>query len=290
MGVDYVKQLLSRIRPAAWNRPHAPKAVILIPAHSGSTRLPNKLLLGKTGKPLILHTYEAAMQSKLASDVRIAPSREFKGQLVAACMKRPGLCVPKMAAASRKSHPNGTSRMIEAALQRYYDCPDGPPEIVVNLQADEPEITGKMIDDVIAAAALMPKPGVATLSRDVRPSEALSADCVKVVAGRDHRALYFSRTLLPSSQAHIGVYAFRWDALCGIHCMQSSVLAEREDLEQLQWLDHGLPIAVEAVDGAPVAVNTLADYDRFVEWWRDRQRQHQHQPGLPGGEKNKNAA
>ncbi len=111
------------------------KAAIVIPARLESTRLPRKLLLNETGKALIQHTYEAACQSKLASSVIVAADHEQ----LAACVRGFGGEVRL----TDPAHPSGTCRVAEVAanLEGY--------DVIVNVQGDEPELTGKSIDHAI---------------------------------------------------------------------------------------------------------------------------------------------
>src|SRR5580698_7212583 len=161
-------------RPAASaqqpQRPAAPAAsgFLVIPARLASTRLPRKLLLSETGKPLIQHTYEAARRAARPSGVCVATDHEE----IAAAVRRFGgevrMTSPECA--------SGTDRVAEVARQ----MPEV--EIFVNVQGDEPELSGEAIDLVIELLARDPGAVMATLATPIRSRRQLDDPaCVKVV-------------------------------------------------------------------------------------------------------------
>jgi len=133
-----------------------PKTVVLIPARLESTRLPGKLLLSRTGKPLIEHTYNAALQSELASEVIVATDSSE----IMECVNGFGGKVVQ----TRADHISGSSRVAEAA--ESLDA-----EIVVNVQGDEPEISGAAIDAAIRILAESPTAAVSNSWRTSRWSK-----------------------------------------------------------------------------------------------------------------------
>ncbi len=241
----------------------------VIPARFASTRLPGKPLLSDTGKPLIQHVVEAASRSTriarvvvATEDTRIAEAvRAFGGEAVM----------------TRADHPSGTDRVAEVAAA----MPEA--RIVVNLQGDEPEVSGAALDLVVAMLEADPGAPMATLATPIR-SEADYRDpsCVKVVRARSGRALYFSRGPIPHHRdglpegppalLHLGLYAYRRDFLLGLAALPPSPLELAEKLEQLRVLEAGYPIAVGVVDEPGVGIDTPEDYRRFV----DRQRARDH--------------
>jgi len=223
---------------------------IVIPAHEQSKRLPGKVLLDKTGKTLLQHTYEAARQSKLATRVLIAAGSDAVA-IAAMEFRAPHVLVAG-------DYPNGTRRVIAAVAKLLH-----PPDIVVNLQADEPEITGEALDALIRRAMMLPRLGIATLVCPLAAGVYDEPDTVKVAVGSTDWAMYFSRAPIAGAMQHVGAYVFRPDALKAIRRMSDSRLAQAEDLEQLQWLDHGLQIAVERIDDCLRSINILRDYERF---------------------------
>ncbi len=242
----------------------------MIPARFASTRLPGKPLLSDTGRPLIQHVVEAAQRAtKLeriivaTDDLRVAEAvTRFGGEVMM----------------TRADHPTGTDRVAEVAARI------DTARIIVNLQGDEPEITGQALDRVVALLEDDPDATMATLATPIH-DKAIYHDsaCVKAVFSRHRRAIYFSRSPiphhrdgLPNSESsgkplgylHLGLYAYRRDFLLQIGSLPSSSLEAAEKLEQLRVLEAGYPIAIGLVDEPSVGIDTPEDYRRFVERWR----------------------
>lgn len=240
----------------------------VIPARFGSTRLPGKPLLSDTGRPLIAHVVEAARRAQslervivATDDPRIAQAvRDHGGE----------------AMMTRGDHPTGTDRVAEVAAT----LPDA--RIIVNLQGDEPEISGATIDRLVERLANDPEAPMATLATPIRdPSVLRDPSCVKVVFDSHGRALYFSRAPIPHQRdpepaqpstlrgyLHLGIYAYRREFLLGLARLPQSPLESAEKLEQLRVLEAGFPIAVAIVDEPSIGVDTPDDYRRFVERYR----------------------
>ena len=243
----------------------------VIPARFASTRLPGKPLLSGTGKPLIQHVVEAARRATRLDRVIVATDDE---RIAEAVGRFGGECVM-----TRADHPSGTDRVAEVAV--------GIPEasIVVNLQGDEPEISGLALDLVVELLERDPSTPMATLATPIR-DESVYRDpsCVKVVCSRAGRALYFSRSPIPHHRdgppdlmadppialLHLGLYAYRRDFLLGLAALPPSPLEQSERLEQLRVLEAGYSIAVGIVEERSVGIDTPEDYRRFVERWKAR--------------------
>ena len=188
----------------------------VIPARFASTRLPGKPLLSDTGKPMIRHVVEAARTATrldrivvATDDERIADAvRGFGGEVVM----------------TRSDHPTGTDRVAEviAAIPEAH--------LIVNIQGDEPELSGASLDLAVSLLEADPSAPMATLATPIR-DEAVYRDpsCVKVVRSNRGRALYFSRSPIPfhrdgppdlaadppAALLHLGLYAYRRDFLLG---------------------------------------------------------------------------
>ncbi|OHB68761.1 MAG: 3-deoxy-manno-octulosonate cytidylyltransferase [Planctomycetes bacterium RBG_13_63_9] len=240
---------------------------VVIPARLASTRLPRKLLLRETGKPLIQHTYEAACRAERPAGVCVAADdaeiydevRSFGG-----CVEMTG---PKAA--------SGTDRVAELA-RGLRDV-----DIVVNLQGDEPELSGHSIDLVIRLLDENPDAVMSTLATPIRSRRQLEDPaCVKVVFDDRGRALYFSRSAIPYPRQwddqlvsadsphfyqHVGLYAYRREFLLQLAAMPQSRLEKTENLEQLRVLEAGYPIIVGVVDEPTFGIDTPEDYRAFVE-------------------------
>ncbi len=232
--------------------------LVLIPARMAATRLPRKPLADICGKPMIVRVWEQAMAAELGR-VAIACDHEE----IAAAARAHGAEVVM----TSPDHASGSDRIHEAA--NLLD-PNRAHDVVLNLQGDVP-----LIEPEAARAAFAPlqDPDVAigTIMTEIRdPRFRDDPSFVKTVAsplgGRRHRALYFTRATAPSGDGplyqHIGVYAYRRDALERFVSLPPSPLELREKLEQLRALEAGMRIDVEVVDSAPMDVNTPEDLER----------------------------
>ena len=239
---------------------------IVIPARLASTRLPRKLLLAETGKPLIQHTYESARRATLPAGICVATDhveifaavRAFGGQVE---MTRPDA-------------PSGTDRVAEVARRM------AGVDVVVNVQGDEPEIAGRSIDLAIELLQQNPAAVMSTLATPIRSRRQLEDPaCVKVVFDRSGRALYFSRSVIPRPREwddsllaadpphffqHVGLYAYRREFLLQLAERAPSRLEQIEKLEQLRVLEAGDSILVGVVDEPTLGIDTPEDYRAFV--------------------------
>ena len=249
------------------------KSTIIIPARYASTRLPQKLLLCETGKPLIQHTYESALQATLPVSVTVACDHEK----IFNAVRRFGGQV-------QMTNPNaqsGTDRIAEAAA--VLDDTD----IIVNVQGDEPEMAGTSIDQAVQMLIDNPNAVMSTLAAPLRNRQQLEdAACVKVVCDEQGRALYFSRSIIPHPRGgirdehltlspplfyqHIGLYAYRREFLLQLSQLPQTELEKTESLEQLRVLYYGYAIMVGIVDEATTGIDTPEDYRKFVERFQQR--------------------
>jgi 3-deoxy-manno-octulosonate cytidylyltransferase (CMP-KDO synthetase) len=247
--------------------------VCVIPARFASTRLPGKALLSATGRPLIQHTIEAARRAQSLQQIIVATDDER----IAAAVTAAGGTVMM----TRADHPTGTDRVAEVAARL-----EGA-RVIVNLQGDEPEVSGAALDQVVALLDSDREAPMATLATPIR-DEAVYRDpaCVKVVRSARGRALYFSRSPIPCHRdglpdpasanppvayLHLGLYAYRREFLLNLSSLPPSPLEAAEKLEQLRVLAAGYPIAVGLVDEPSIGIDTPEDYERFAA--RERARQ-----------------
>ena len=259
------------------NEPHPHKdpplsSIVVIPARLNSTRLPRKLLLRETGKPLIQHTYEAAQQAQRPKGIWVAcDDREIFTEVCAfggrAMMTDPNA-------------PSGTDRVAEVARHRT------DVDVVVNVQGDEPEIAGRSIDLAIELLEKTPQAVMSTLATPIRTREQLfDPACVKVVFDCCGRAIYFSRSPIPCPRQwedalltadpphfyqHVGLYAYRRGFLLRVAQLPRPAIERIECLEQLRIVHAGYPIFVGVVDEPTFGIDTPADYAAFVRKYRQR--------------------
>jgi 3-deoxy-manno-octulosonate cytidylyltransferase (CMP-KDO synthetase) len=246
------------------------KTAIVIPARYGSSRLPGKPLLRQTGKYLVQHVYERACQARRAEQVIVATD----DPRIAAAVKSFGGQV----ALTRRDHETGTDRVAEVAQDLNAD-------VIINLQGDEPLMDPANLD---VLPGLLERDSGAEMATVAVPLTSLEqwhdANCVKVVRDARGRALYFSRSPIPHVRdgqpnfatkppvflQHLGLYAYRREFLVQFGQLAPQPLEQLEKLEQLRVLAFGYRIQVGIVDQTSVGVDTLADYERFVQLYRQR--------------------
>lgn len=240
----------------------------IIPARLQSSRLPEKLLLKETGKPLLQYVWETATRSSVLDEVVVATDSPQIATVVETFGGR---------AEMTGEHPSGSDRVAEVVERA---CPDS--DIIVNLQGDEPELEQSTIKALVEAIAGS-EAEMATVAAPLSDSQAIhSPDCVKVVVSDKGRALYFSRSVIPFSRdadisevldrqtaspwlLHVGLYAYRRDFLLQLTRTPPSTLEQLERLEQLRALQSGASIAVAVTERAAVGIDTPDDYAAFVE-------------------------
>lgn len=233
--------------------------LILIPARMASTRLPGKPLADIHGVPMIVQVWRRAMEAKVGRVAVAAAERE----IVDAVTRAGGEAV-----LTDPNHPSGSDRIYEALM--LLDA-KGVHDVVVNVQGDLPTLDPQLVRAVVEA---LQKSGadMSTLATAIQePSEKTNPNVVKAVVaipegGREGRALYFTRATAPSGDGplyhHIGIYAYRRQALDRFVKMPPSPLEKREKLEQLRALEAGMTIAVRVVDTMPLGVDTPEDLER----------------------------
>jgi len=245
------------------------KIVAVIPARYSSTRFAGKVLAKDTGKFLIQHTYERACLAKLPQKVIIAAD----DQKVAAAARTFGAeCV-----LTSPEHQSGTDRIAEAVR-------DMDVEIVVNLQADEPEIDPANIDHLARLLVENPDYPMATLaSAFANAKQVADPNIVKVIVDRKGGAIYFSRSPIPYDREkagvgdirqylrHIGIYAYRKKFLLEITALPQSPLEKIEKLEQLRVIENGYGILVGKVKHTCDGIDTPEQYAEFVKRYKERE-------------------
>jgi len=245
----------------------APRIVGFIPARLGSTRFPGKVLAAETGKPLIQHVFEAARRAGSLTRLVIATD----DQRVMAAASAFGA----EAVLTGVHHPNGTSRIAEAATL----CGLSADDVVVNVQGDEPELDPAIIDAAVdSLLSLETSRGavIGTVAAPLGPEDrAADPNIVKVVRDIHGCAMYFSRSCIPFDRdarggadaavlRHIGIYAYRRGFLDTYLAMSPTPLERAEQLEQLRVLQNGYRIGVGLVAAAHAGIDTAEQYQAFV--------------------------
>ena len=233
------------------------RTLVLIPARMASTRLPNKPLLDLAGLPMIVHVLRRAEAAKIG---RVAVATDTTE--IAAVVKSHG----GEAVMTSADHPSGSDRVFEALGKLD---PTREVEIVINLQGDFPTIQPQDIGAVLGPLR-DPAVDIATLAAEIHTEEeATNPNVVKLVgsavAARRLRALYFTRATAPHGEGpryhHVGLYAYRREALQRFVTLPPSALERQEKLEQLRAIEAGMRIDVTIVDTVPRGVDTPADLE-----------------------------
>lgn len=242
--------------------------IVLIPARTASTRLPDKPLADIAGVPMVVRVAQRAAQSAATKiyiatdDIRVQHAAQEHGF---------------QALLTRADHPTGTDRLSEAVEQLQLS----DDTIVVNVQGDEPLIEPELINAVAQKLQDAPSADIATCASPLANAEALfNPNVVKVVCAANDHALYFSRAPIPWARDalangqrvlakdlpawhHIGLYAYRVAFLRRFPLLPTGVLESVESLEQLRALEHGHKIVVHRSQQTPAAgVDTLEDLQR----------------------------
>jgi len=234
-------------------------AIVIIPARMASTRLPGKPLADIGGQPMIVRVWRSAIAAAIGPVLVAAGDSEIAGAIRQ---------VGGAAVLTSPSLPSGTDRVF-AALESFDR--EREHQTVVNLQGDlpllDPEQLCRAVETLATSGA-----DIATLAAPVAdPRDCDDPNVVKpVIAWREGaswgRALYFSRARAPHGDGtfyhHIGIYAFRREALERFVALPPSPLERRENLEQLRALEAGMTIAVGQVDEVPLSVDTPADLEK----------------------------
>jgi 3-deoxy-manno-octulosonate cytidylyltransferase (CMP-KDO synthetase) len=227
----------------------------VVPARLGSTRLPRKVLRELAGRPLVEWVWRAAAESRLMERVIVATDSE---EVLSVCKERG---IP--AEMTSPDCASGSDRVFEIAKRNDAD-------IYVNIQGDEPLLTPGHFRALLAPfdSELVE---VTTLATPCSAEEIGNPNAVKVVAGLDGRALYFSRATIPFDrdkssftgyQKHLGIYAYRKAVLAKFAALKPSPLEQLEKLEQLRLLENGISIFVAQAPTDTIGVDTEEDLKR----------------------------
>jgi len=229
------------------------KIIGVLPVRYESIRLPGKALLEIAGKPMIYWVYHHAARCPLFEQLLVATDSDL---ILDYCRSQN---IPVMATGE---HRSGSDRLHEVVTRT-----DG--EIYVNIQGDEPTIRPEHIE-LLTAPFSDEETMVSTLKIEITAAAAENPNVVKVVTDKRDRALYFSRYPIPYNRReagearhykHIGLYAYRRQALERFHALDPTPLEQLERLEQLRFLENGIPIQVKETDLETIGVDTPEDLE-----------------------------
>lgn len=235
------------------------RAVAIIPARYAASRLPGKPLADIGGKSMIQRVFERVSQVAGFAEVWVATDDERVYSHLEALGAN--VCMTDVC------HLSGTDRCWEA-YQKIR-----PADIVVNVQGDEPFIETSVLQELLSFTESSRSDIVTMKTAIQRESDLFDDNVVKVVCRSNNQALYFSREPIPHLREtdradwlsrgrhfqHLGVYAFKADALQQATKLNHGMLEQLECLEQLRWLEAGLSIAVMSTDSRSLSVDTPED-------------------------------
>lgn len=223
---------------------------VIIPARLDSKRLPGKALLPINDIPMVVRVYRQAMKIPHIEQVIVATD----STLIADIVQRYG----GIALLTHLPHRNGTERCAEIARQLSFSSSD----TVLNLQGDMPFIDPELCSSIISSAAQDPDT-VYTLASICSDAGLYDRDAVKAVVDARNKALYFSRSAIPSKTStwlkHIGAYAMSNNLLQRYITLPITDIERQEDLEQLRFLYHGISIIVHSTETPCLSVNNVQD-------------------------------
>lgn len=240
------------------------KVIAVIPARYASTRFPAKLMHDLCGKTVIQRTYEAAVQTNLFDDVFVVTDSEIIYQEITSQGGK--------AVMSKQEHESGSDRIAEAIATMDVD-------IVVNVQGDEPFLDANSLHNLIQVfhADADKEVDLASLYFEIKDQEAIdNPNNVKVVVDQAQFALYFSRSVIPYPRSvdsslryfqHIGIYAFRKEALLDFAQLPMQSLEATEKLEQLRYLEYGKRIKMVETSHKSIGIDTPEDLEKARAFW-----------------------
>jgi 3-deoxy-manno-octulosonate cytidylyltransferase (CMP-KDO synthetase) len=236
------------------------KVIAIIPARLASTRLSRKMLREIAGRPLVTWVYKAVRACSRLDDVLVATDSE---EILDICEKHS--CSARLTSAE---HRSGTERIHEISQSV-------PADVYINVQGDEPMVRAEQIDTIIELMSQR-EVLVGTLKTPAKPEDVANPNAVKVVTDFKGQALYFSRAIIPHDRdstnpayfKHLGIYAYRKPALDQFVVLPESSLERAERLEQLRFLENGIPIYAAKTPFDSIGVDTEEDLARVQQLLR----------------------
>ncbi|SDN03157.1 3-deoxy-manno-octulosonate cytidylyltransferase [Kriegella aquimaris] len=237
----------------------------MIPARYAASRFPAKLMQDLSGKPVILRTYEAAVNANLFDDVYVVTDSKVIFDTITSAGGQ--------AIMSIKEHDCGSDRIAEAVADMEVD-------VIVNVQGDEPFTERKSLERLLEVFENDSTKEIDLASLMVRitdEDEISNPNTVKVIVDNGNFALYFSRSPIPYHRAkevtpiyykHKGVYAFRKSALMDFHRLPMLPLEAIEKIEAIRYLEYGKKIKMIETTVSGIEIDTPEDLVRAKKAWK----------------------
>ena len=234
------------------------KVIAVIPARYNSTRFPGKMMEILGNRTIITTTYQNVLETGLFDEVFVATDSELIFDEIS---KNGGKAV------MTGEHETGSDRIAEAV--QNIDC-----DIVINVQGDEPFLKKEPLKQLIDVFYKDEKKKISLASLKIQlkdPAEIRNPNNVKVITDNNGFALYFSRSVIPFQRdlsydvkyyKHIGVYAFRKEALLKFSSLEMTPLEISEKLEQLRYLENGMKIKMVETDFVGIGIDTPEDLEK----------------------------
>lgn len=235
------------------------KVIAMIPARYEASRFPGKLMQDLAGKPVIVRTYEAARSTQLFDEVYVVTD----SKLIFSEIEKHG----GQAIMSQKEHECGSDRIAEAVQDMNVD-------IVINVQGDEPFINKKALSQLLNVFETDKEKHIDLASLKVKltsEEDIINPNHVKVITDLNNFALYFSRSAIPFHRAkelevdyfkHVGIYAFRKEALMAFYNLPMSPLEASEKIECIRYLENGKTIKMVETQEVSIGIDTPEDLEK----------------------------
>ena len=234
----------------------------MIPARYAATRFPAKLMQMLGNKSVIRHTYDNTLATGLFDEVWVITDSEIIFQEISSHGGKAKMSI--------KEHESGSDRIAEAVA-------DMPVDIIVNVQGDEPFVKKEPLEKLLSVfeGPAGKSVQVASLMQVLKEQRFIDdPNYVKVAVDKNMNSLFFSRSVIPyprnkeisiSYYEHIGVYAFRKQALLDFTAWPMTPLEAAEKIECLRYLEYGIPLKMVVVDYMGVEIDTPEDLDRAAK-------------------------
>jgi len=241
------------------------KSIAMIPARYAASRFPGKLMQDLKGKPVILRTYEAAINTKLFNEVYVVTDSTVIYDVITNAGGQ--------AIMSKKEHDCGSDRIAEAVTDLEVD-------VIVNVQGDEPFTDKESLASVLEVFKNDPNEQIdlASLMTKITDWEEINnPNTVKVIVDTNNFALYFSRSPIPYPRdesidapyfKHKGIYAFRKSALLDFPRLPMQPLEAKEKIEAIRYLEYGKKLKMVETNVTGIEIDTPEDLERAKKAWK----------------------